>query len=95
VASKDLRIVEREPSFATTTLRAVMFSLPSGLLDLFYCLWTNVRRLFRRITRKGLLAPVAKRLNPWNGPRPYAISSYNLSEETLELGLGLDEQLSS
>lgn len=39
-----------------------MFSFPSGLLDLFYCFWPNVRRLFRRITRKGLLAPVAKRL---------------------------------
>lgn len=56
-----------------------------GLLDLFYCFWPNVRRLFRRITRKGLLAPVAKRLRSLprrasKSTQPYAISSYNLSK---------------
>lgn len=38
-----------------------MFSFPTRRLDLFYCFRPNVRRLFRRITRKGLLAPLAKR----------------------------------
>jgi len=64
-----------------------MFSLPSGLLDLFHCLWTNVRRLFRRITRKGLLAPVAKRLNP--PPPPGTVHGLMLFPVTIYRGVML------
>lgn len=81
-------LTTKGPSFAIRMLRGVMFSFPTRRLDLFYCSWPNVRRLFRRITRKGLLTPLAKRRpTPTLTPLSLTISQPSPSRRSLNLML--------
>lgn len=71
-----------------------MFSFPTRRLDLFYYFWPNVQRLFRRITRKGLLAALAKRRpTPFASPsNPLILKPYGFSDHG-ELGAEKSSEL--